>query len=384
MKLFKHAKKYILVVTFLSGVLFMHCSEKSESVTGPEDAGLPKAFFTITPSFGKPDSTLFRVDAGRSSDSKDDARSLQVRWDWENDGNWDTEYSTAKIDSHRFSQAGVYAVTLQVRDSDNQESAVSKVVAVSDSIGGVIPIFWVTVPEDSFMMGDIWQRYAADERPAHRVKISSFKMSQYEITNAQYAAFLNAYQSDSVKTGDFAKKIMIYENDWGVKRSGSAWQAATGYENFPVIYVTWYGANEFARFYQYRLPTEAQWEFAARGGGQEQRWAGTDDSSRVGDYAWHYDNNRTSPRHVGSKKPNQLGLYDMSGNVCEWCQDWYDEKYYSVSESVNPTGPATGDSVVVRDGSWLNDAWQCRTTVRTSDAPGARSVCVGFRVVAPL
>jgi formylglycine-generating enzyme required for sulfatase activity len=384
MKPFQKVQFGIFSVGLLIAWLFLNCSEKSQNVAGPADAGVPKASFTITPSFGVPDSTLFTVNANSTSDNKDAGRDLQVRWDWEGDGVWDTNFSTTKLDSHRFSKNGVYAVTLLVRDSDAAEGTAIKVVTITEAGDGIMPVFWVTVPEDSFMMGDSWGRYAADERPSHKVKIASFKLSQFEITNAQYAAFLNLYKSDSVQTGAYAKKIMIYENDWGVEKSGNTWQAAKGFENFPVIYVTWYGAYEFARYYHWRLPTEAEWELAARGGGETQRWSGTNDSSRVGEYAWYYDNNRYRPSHVGSKKPNQLGLYDMSGNVCEWCQDWYKEDYYSVSQVQNPTGPESGELRVNRDGSWLNEAWHCRTTVRNADAADEKNACLGFRVASSL
>ena len=131
----------------------------------------------------------------------------------------------------------------------------------------------------------------------------------------------------------------------------------TGDDNLPVEQVSWKDVQEFIQKLNaltgktYRLPTEAEWEYAARGGNQSQgyKYAG---SNTVGDVAWHYGNSDHKTHPVGQKQPNELGLYDMSGNVWEWCQDWYGD--YSSSAQTNPTGPSSGSYRVLRGGSWSN------------------------------
>jgi formylglycine-generating enzyme required for sulfatase activity len=237
-------------------------------------------------------------------------------------------------------------------------------------------IDWVFVEGGTFEMGDLWGDGAKDEQPVHEVTVSSFYLSKTEVTNAQFAAFINDWGKDRDENGD----RMIYEYKWGLGKSGNRWTPQAGYENHPVVRVTWYGARQFAEWLGGRLPTEAEWEYAARSGGKKQKWAGTDKESELGDYAW-YDKNSDEHTHpVGRKKPNGLGLYDMSGNVWEWCQDWYDEEYYKSSPTRNPSGPAEGEERVLCGGSWVNDDWDCRTVYRSRNVPGSRNIVSGFRV----
>ncbi|MBO5853693.1 MAG: SUMF1/EgtB/PvdO family nonheme iron enzyme [Bacteroidales bacterium] len=129
----------------------------------------------------------------------------------------------------------------------------------------------------------------------------------------------------------------------------------------------------------FRLPTEAEWEYAARGGNKSQgyKYSG---SNTIGDVAW-YDGNISSRTHdVKTKQANELGIYDMSGNVWEWCQDWYGS--YSSSSQTDPTGPTSGSSRVLRGGSWYDDAGGCRVSDRSEDGyPGSRYFNCGLRLV---
>ena len=161
----------------------------------------------------------------------------------------------------------------------------------------------------------------------------------------------------------------------------------------PVEVVSWNDCQTFITTLneltgkQFRLPTEAEWEFAARGGNQSQgyKYPG---SNTIGDVAWYevnaLDVGSSSPDYgthsVATKAPNELGLYDMSGNVCEWCQDWFGSSYYSISPTVNPTGPTTGSYRVFRGGSWSLYARHCRVSSRHSYGPSCKYNNIGLRL----
>jgi formylglycine-generating enzyme required for sulfatase activity len=195
-----------------------------------------------------------------------------------------------------------------------------------------------------------------DEEPAHSVTVSSFKIGKYEVTQAQWKAIMGCNPS---------------------KFKG---------DNLPVEQVSWDDIQEFLHKLnaltgkRYRLPTEAEWEYAARGGNASggNKYSG---GNNIDDVAWYYGNRDSKTHAVGSKRSNELGIYDMSGNVREWCSDWYDKNYYSSSPSNNPTGASSGSYRVFRGGDWFNGAGYCTVAYRSSNDPGYRSGAVGFRVV---
>ena len=194
-----------------------------------------------------------------------------------------------------------------------------------------------------------------NEKPAHSVTLSSYYIGKYEVTQKQWVEIMGSNPS-------------LFKGD-----------------NLPVENVSWYDVQEFLRRLnaktgkRYRLPTEAEWEYAARGGNRSwgYKYSGSND---IGTVAW-YDVNSTHP--VGSKSPNELGIYDMTGNVWEWCSDWADS--YSSTAQTNPQGPATGTFRVLRGGSWYNFARFCRVSYRASDlSPDYRRNHCGFRLVLSL
>ncbi len=265
-----------------------------------------------------------------------------------------------------------------VMDADKSITASFALTAkASDEIVNSIGMKLVYIPAGSFMMGSghpatqLAEEYSEgqgrfeDEFPQHPVRLSrGFWMGQTEVTQGQYTAVMNA-------------------RPW----SGKAYVQEDA--DSPAVYVSWDDAVEFCRKLSqlegttYRLPTEAEWEYACRAG-TTTRFSFGDSDLPLGDYAWFNGNadqvGQDYAHRVGLKKSNPWGLYDMHGNVFEWCSDYYDEKYYADSPSVDPDGPSIGSSHSVRGGSWDNGQSYSRCSHR-SDYPVSRGLLVGFRVV---
>lgn len=241
-----------------------------------------------------------------------------------------------------------------------------------------VPAGMVYVAGGSFTMGCTSEQgddCDGDEEP-HEVTLSDFYISKYEVTNAEYAEFLNAKgnQTEGGKTW-----LDIADEYCNIAKKGSRYVAKSGYENHPVIEVTWYGAAAYAKWKGGRLPTEAEWEYAARGGKKQKatKYAG---SNNIATAAWYSGNSGATTHPVGSKQPNELGLYDMSGNVWEWCSDWYAKDYYSGSPLSNPKGAASGSRRVLRGGSWSNYPRGCRVAIRGINGPDDSGDDIGFRI----
>lgn len=256
------------------------------------------------------------------------------------------------------------------------------------------------IPAGTFTMGSPTtevNRYSDETQ--HTVTLSAFRMSKYEITNAQYAAFLNAKSIGSnglYAAGAYPTQALIYDSyvaysgsyDWGLHYSNSQWVPVAGYENAPVINVTWYGSTEFATSVGGTLPTEAQWEYACRAGTTTPFNTGNFLTNLQANYYWAYPYNggtntvTTYPgktQTVGTYAANAYGLYDMHGNVWEWCADWYGT--YPTTAQTNPTGAATGSYRVFRGGGWGRSAQYCRSAFRSSYYPSNGDFIIGFRVV---
>ena len=242
-------------------------------------------------------------------------------------------------------------------------------------LGGGVTVKLVWIPPGEFMMGSpkdernrlpaILEEEAEDEGPQHRVKITQgFYMSVHEVTQEQYQAVMGNNPS---------------------KFKGA---------RHPVDFVSWHDAMEFCRRVSsklgmaVRLPTEAEWEYACRAGTTTPFHFGetisTDQANYDGDRTYGKgregeDRRKTVP--VGSFLANDFGLYDMHGNVCEWCADWYDPNYYRNSPSSNPKGPANGRDRVLRGGSWMGSPGDCRSACRSADIPWSRYGVEGLRVV---
>jgi len=222
-----------------------------------------------------------------------------------------------------------------------------------------------------------------NEKPEHQVTVNSFRLSKYEITKAQFSKFIE--DTDYITSSEKGGKSWVYNGSEWVDKPGVNWRhniSGTGDQpnNHPVIHVSWQDAQAFASWVGGRLPTEAEWEFAARGGNKSQgfRYSG---NNNIGSVAWYGSNSNKNTHPVGQKQANELGLYDMTGNVWEWCSDRYGEEYYSSSPSTNPKGVNSGSYRVLRGGSWFGNDNVCRVTKRDNSNPTASNDDYGFRVV---
>ena len=242
----------------------------------------------------------------------------------------------------------------------------------------------VLVPGGSFSMGSA--SGDADEKPIHQVTVSSFMLGKYEVTQEQYQLVMGTNPSN-FKSGSDAPSRPVEQVKW--YDAVAFCNALSAKEGLAPVY-TIKGTSVSAEFskYGYRLPTEAEWEYAARGGPSSRgyTYSGSND---VGQVAWYSSNSGSSTHVVGTKAPNELGLYDMSGNVWEWCWDWYDKSYYSASQAKDPLGAASGAASgassggfrVIRGGSWFDSAEYLRSAYRDNFSPGISFYLLGFRVL---
>jgi formylglycine-generating enzyme required for sulfatase activity len=202
-----------------------------------------------------------------------------------------------------------------------------------------------------------YNRFFHDELPVHEVCVDGFWMGKYEVTQGQWQKIMGNNPS-GFKAGD----------------------------DFPVEQVSWNDVQEFIRLLNreggksFRLPTEAEWEYAARGNERDEIFSGGNDVDTV---AWYGGNSGKATHRVGTKKPNRLGLHDMSGNVWEWCADWYYDKYYAVSPRNNPEGAPSGTDRVGRGGAWGDSPSYVRVSYRDWTGPDKRDPYLGFRLTAP-
>lgn len=237
-------------------------------------------------------------------------------------------------------------------------------------------------------MGDIFNDGWFREQPVHRVCLDGYYIGKYEVTQKQYKQITGNNPSDNAS---------FFRNT----------------DNYPVIQVSWNDTQSYIEAlnskgdFKFRLPTEAEWEYAARSRGKRQKFPGSNDIDSVAwyklnsdesydpekwkdsttsyfesdDYIKNYEDSLIHP--VGLKQPSSLGIYDMAGNAYEWCSDWYSKHYYSSSPTDNPQGAEEQDAreKVMRGGSWHSDSWNCRTTYRMRQLPFFRNFTTGFRLV---
>jgi len=321
-------------------------------------------------------------DATESGDYED-GNNLFYRWDFNADSVWDSDWSLERKITHQFEPFDEIFVTVQAKDSQGlTNSYTAKIINRFKDM--------IFVPAGEFMMGS--DSFEIDERPVHKVYLDDFWIDKYPVTNQKFAAFLNDYLSKYPDNEpDIQRFIDLSAESSRIQRDVGKYIVIPGYENHPVVNVTWYGADAYCRFYNKRLPTEAEWEKTARGTSQRiYAWGDTVDSSRANywDSGDPFDNDTTpvgfynGQNYQGFKtsdSPSFFGAYDMGGNVREWVADWYLRNYYSQSPETNPPGPKTGSKRVVRGGGYLFRAEDLRVTLRYAMPPGRATSFVGFR-----
>ena len=293
--------------------------------------------------------------------------------------------------------------TFDLGTLDNETTYYWKIVAKDDhgnSTNGYVWHFTTNNAETSenmifvqggtFQMGDRYTEGDSDEFPLHNVTLSSFYIGETEVTQSEYTALMGNNPAHNYGIGINHPVYYVtwcdavkYCNKKSITESLTPCYSVNGdtnpnnWGNNFIPDVNW-SANG------YRLPTEAEWEYAARGGinqGDNNRYSGCNNESDLPNYAW-YSESVSLPygtKEVGTKLPNQLGLYDMSGNVSEWCWDCYGA--YSSSPQTNPTGPSSGSCRVLRGGSWVSLAYYCRVAERSCTTSDNSSNFFGFRLV---
>ena len=247
----------------------------------------------------------------------------------------------------------VIALSLLYICSQAASASAASAKNVTDPVTGME---FVLVKGGCFQMGS---GVKDDEKPVHEVCVKDFYLGKQEVTQAQWLKVTGVNPSSFKQCGP----------------------------SCPVETVSWNDAQEFIKALsskskkKYRLPTEAEWEFAARSASKGESWAGTGDEAALTEYAWFDKNSGDGPHKTGQLKPNSLGLYDMSGNVWEWCQDRYSDKFYAESKKVNPSGPEDGSFRAARGGSFGNDAGSLRSANRDNLTPDTRNANLGLRLV---
>jgi sulfatase modifying factor 1 len=276
----------------------------------------------------------------------------------------------------------------------------------------------VAIPHGSFAMGndDRWVYPGDGEGPVHRVEVSTFQIAPTTVSNAQYAEFVDAtgHVTDAHRYGwsfvfsgflpdDFEPTRAVATAPWWRQVYGADWAHPEGPQSnvddradHPVVHVSWRDADVYCRWRGVRLPTEAEWEYAARGGldGAVFPW-GDDLLPDVGHRmnVWQgtfptvntIDDGYPGTAPVDAFAPNGYGLYNMTGNVWEWCADWYDRGYYARSPATDPTGPERGSQRVMRGGSYLCHESYCRryrVAARSGNGDDSTTGNLGFRVAA--
>ena len=356
-------------------------SARTATITVKTDAGTRTVSVTQNGASGQVSLSVSTMEFAAGSGGRIFSIKSNTTWAVSSDKNWCSVSPT--------SGSGDGSVTVSVDENTSTSSRTATITVESATIkrtlavtqNGVTPTPTPASQDRSFTVGGVTFKMIAveggtftmgatseqgsdaydNEKPTHSVTLSSYSIGETEVTQALWQAVMGSNPSYF---------------------SGS---------NKPVEEVSWDDCQDFIRKLNaltgenFRLPTEAEWEYAARGGNKSRgyKYAG---SNTLGNVAWYRDNIPSQSsgsagygtQVVATKSPNELGLYDMSGNVFEWCQDWYGS--YSSGNQTNPTGPSSGSERVFRGGGWYLNAWGCRVSYRSDDTPDGRNSLIGLRL----
>jgi len=317
----------------------------------------------------------------------------------ERTGGWQIECCIRLADLNAPGPGSTMGLRLYQRDTDRRHVVWPK-GSYAPSTWGDLTLAGASVPPDAnavdgmvriasgtFTMGS--DTGPSHERPAHAVELDEYWIDRDEVSVAEFCEFLNGCEA-TLDLNDRFRLVMQHGQEetlmldmashfCRVQFNDGKFRPLSGYEDHPIVTVTWHAAAAYAQWAGKRLPTEAEWERAARGSPVTNVYPWGD--TFAADSA-NYNENVGHTTAVGSYSANDLGLYDMAGNVWEWCADWYDAKYYDSSPAKDPTGPNSGQYRVVRGGSWRASAFdKLRCAVRSAQTPETMRSDLGFRCV---
>lgn len=374
-----------LVLAGVLAAVFAGCDE--DKSTGVLRQSAPTACFVVLPDSGSI-ATTFLLDVSCCADEEDPLSALQVRWDWESDGNWDTEYTVARTESLQYGTPGTKIITLQVRDTDGKLDVETQAVTVSG--GGRPPEVFVLVQPNTFTMGSPQDELCreGEHEAQHTVTLARlFHVSTTEVTQAQWQAVMGwndahfrGWNLPVENVTWFDAVNYCYRRSLAEGRVPAYEIANASYEGSHIVSatVTWNQNTD-----GYRLLTEAEWECVARAGTMTACYSGALSECTFGSepslapVGWYYWNAGAHTRDVATKTPNAWGLHDVHGNVYEWCWDWYGSYGDSV---MDPIGPSFGYARIKRGGAWTSGAADCRSAARSTLNPGGHEAHVGLRL----
>jgi formylglycine-generating enzyme len=389
-KLEDRMKKLIVlfIATALTGMIFWSCSD-GENTTEPTNKAPTCSI--ASPSDNATFAIGSQITVSVAADDSD-GNIFEVRFyidDVQKESDQNSPYSF--ILNTDTLNAGTHTIKAVAEDTDGAEAS-SKINIILN------PGEMVFVHGGTFEMGDRLGDGSSYELPLHSVTVSDFFMGANEVTQEEWSQYMPPKVWNPMGTGDTYPayysswyEVIKYCNLRSMNEgltpcymiNGSEYPEAWG----PVPTSTdtiWNAAICNWNANGYRLPTEAEWEYAARGGIHNLdnfRYSGCNLETDLTNYAWYFFNTVSYTHPVGTKLPNQLGLYDMSGNAWEWCWDWYSNSYYSTSPGKNPRGPDTGTSRIRRGGYWSGMSSDCRVSYRGSFPPDYDFGYIGFRLV---
>lgn len=328
--------------------------------------------------FSFADQLTVDVDATASTDPEDPPSALEVRWDWTNDGEWDTEWTTSRVASHTYPQPGSHVVRLAIRDTAGMIASTTRGVNVTGQAGAIGPNL-APIMAGSFQMGSgafvSQYPWTVNELPVHTVHITrSFWMGKYEVTQSEFQDVMG-----------YNPVSWLYPQGPTLPAHSVTWNSAMEY--CALLTVREQMAGRVPVGFQYRLPTEAEWEYCCRAGTTGQWYTGGAPNCSSANIAIGTPSSATpcvnSTSVVGSYAPNPWGIHDTCGNLWEYCLD-----HWNASETPNyPSAPvsdpyvAVGANRVIRGGAWNFPSFYCRSATRGSEPPSVPYSNIGFRVV---